>query len=89
MASHRITGIRKPDQNSKHEQITHVCYDGYSWTREYVIGLIEAKTDSFYISQGGHRSEVDVVYPTDGRKPFLRSHADGYWNDNLLALPEC
>ena len=89
MASHQITGVRKPDRNSLHEHITHVCYGGYRWTREYVIGLIEAGTDSFYILNGGKRSEVGVVHPNNGRKPFLRSYADGYHNDNLLALPEC
>jgi hypothetical protein len=24
-----------------------------------------------------------------GRHPFLRTHADGKWNDNLLAQQEC
>ena len=88
MATHQIVGIRKPNRNSQHEHITHVCYGGYSWTREYVIGRIEAG-DSYYVMQGGARSEVGVVYPADGRRPFLRTHADGYYNDNLLALPEC
>jgi hypothetical protein len=35
------------------------------------------------------RAEVGVVRPTDGRAPFLRTHADGYWNDNLLSLMQC
>jgi hypothetical protein len=89
MALHRITHKRKPDTSSAHEHITHVAYDGYIYTRESVIKLIEAGTDSFYVLVGNHRSEVGVVYPTDGRYPFLRTHADGYYNDNLLSLPEC
>jgi hypothetical protein len=24
-----------------------------------------------------------------GKSPYLRTHADGKWNDNLLALTEC
>jgi hypothetical protein len=37
-----------------------------------------------YVAQGGHISVVGVV---DGTPPYLRSYADGVWNDNLLALP--
>ncbi len=89
MTSHRITHKRKPDSQNIHEHITHVAYDGYIYPREVVIKLIAAGTDSFYVLTGSNRSEVGVVYPTDGRYPFLRTHADGYYNDNLLALPEC
>jgi hypothetical protein len=35
------------------------------------------------------RANVAVVRPTDGRAPFLRTHADGTWNDNLLSLKQC
>lgn len=89
MATHQVTHIRKPDRDNNHEHITHVKYDGLIYKREYVIGLIENKTDSFYVIQGGNRSEVGVVHPDYPRSPFLRTHADGKWNDNLLALPEC
>ena len=89
MAIHQITHIRKPNRDSTHEHITHVAYSGLVYTREHVIGLIEKKTDSFYVINGGNRSEVGVVYPDRPRLPFLRTHADGKWNDNLLALPGC
>lgn len=53
------------------------------------IDSIENKSNTFYVkdSISGKRSEVGVVYPGDGRSPFLRTLADGYWNDNLLSLP--
>jgi hypothetical protein len=92
MADYRIANIRKPDRFSTHEHITHVGnIRTADWieTREAVIQYIENKTHTFFVSENGKRSEVAVVYPTDGRLPFLRSHADGYWNDNLLALPQC
>ena len=93
MADCRITHIRKRDRFSHHEHITHVgnlLTANWIWPREDVIRNVEAKTDTFHVLDGrGHRSEVGVVYPTDGRSPFLRTHADGYWNDNLLSLPEC
>lgn len=57
---------------------------------EQVIASIEARNNTFYVldSKTGKRSEVGVVYP-EGRAPYLRTHADGYWNDNLLALGQC
>jgi len=90
MADCRITHIRKPDRQNAHEHITHVGNPaaGWFWQRELVITSINAKTNTFYVLESGRRSEVGVVNPNDGRSPFLRTHADGYWNDNLLALPE-
>jgi hypothetical protein len=29
-----------------------------------------------------------VVHPA-GRAPYVRTHADGDWNDNLLSLNQC
>lgn len=89
MTFHQITHIRKPNTNSTNEHITHVKYDGVIYTRESVIRLIESKTDAFYVMQGGNRSEVGVVRPDYPRLPFLRTHADSKWNDNLLSLPQC
>lgn len=93
MADCRITCITKPDRFSNHEHITHAGNKNtanWVWTREAIIESIESKTNTFYVLDGrGHRSEVGVVYPNDGRSPFIRTHADGYYNDNLLSLPEC
>lgn len=89
MTSHQIVAIRKPNRASDHDHITHVQYDGYIWPREHAVKLIDAKTDSFYVKSGGYTSYVGVVHPGLPRFPFLRTHADGKWNDNLLALPEC
>lgn len=91
MARHRITCIVKPDRNSPHEHITWVgsSDEGLAWTREDAIKMLENKTDTFYVRTGTHTAEVSVYYPTDGRRPFLRTHSDGYWNDNLLSLEQC
>jgi hypothetical protein len=92
MADCRITHIRKKDRTSKHELITHVGNlvqsQTWVWTREAVIESINARTNSFYVHEEGKRSEVGVVNPGHGRPPYLRTYADGEWNDNLLALPE-
>lgn len=94
MADCRITHIRKPNRQSTHEHITHVGNIGNAsgncvWPRADVISSIKNGTNTFYVLEGGKQSEVGVVNPDDGRSPFLRTHADGYWNDNLLSLPEC
>ena len=92
MADYRIANIRKMDRMSSHEHITHVGnIRTANWIlpRENIIKLIEAKTDTFYVYENNTRSEVGVVYPNDNRAPFLKTYADGYWNDNLLSLPEC
>ena len=89
MADARITHIRKPNRNSTHEHITHAGNPpSWFWTREEIIASINAGTNTFYVFENGNRSEVGVINPNDGRSPYIRTHADGKWNDNLLALPE-
>jgi hypothetical protein len=91
MADVRITHIRKPNRFSSHEHITHAGNPPtWFWTREDIIKSIEVKTNTFYVldSVTGKRAEVGVVYPDVYRSPYLRTHADGHWNDNLLSLPE-
>lgn len=94
MADVRVECITKPNRESKHEHITHLGGrggGGWWWTREQVITSIESKTNTFYVLDpiSGKRSEVGVVKPKDGHAPYLRTHADGTWNDNLLSLPQC
>jgi hypothetical protein len=62
----------------------------WKWTREEVIASIDAKTNTFYTLSptSGKRANVAVVRP-DGRDPYVRTHADGVWNDNLLSLDKC
>ena len=52
-----------------------------------MIDSIRAGLNTFYTLEGGKRAEVGVVNGPNG--PYLRTHADGQWNDNLLALIEC
>jgi hypothetical protein len=90
MADVRVTCITKPNRESSYEHITHLGGDGWKWTREQVIYSIENGSNTFHvIDAAGHRSEVGVVAPTDGRSKHLRTYADGDWNNNLLALREC
>lgn len=87
MADVRVTCINKQPRNNTHEGITHLGGATWHWTRQDVINSIEAKTNTFFTLVGGNRAEVGVVSGANGK--YLRTYADGKWNDNLLALPEC
>ncbi|MDP2598860.1 MAG: DUF3892 domain-containing protein [Candidatus Liptonbacteria bacterium] len=94
MADCRITHIRKPDRFSRHEHITHVgnlVTASWIWPRENIIDSIARGINTFFVldPNSGKRSEVGVMRPQDGRSPYLQTHADGRWNDNLLSLPQC
>lgn len=87
MADARVTCINKLNRDSKHEGITHLGGDDWRWTRQQVIDSINTKTNTFYTLVNGKRADVGVVNGSNGS--FVRTYADGVWNDNLLALPEC
>jgi hypothetical protein len=88
----KITAIRQIG-GSGHEHITHLW-----WTnpasgktgdneRSQVVDWIENKGGKAYVEDHyGYRADVRVVTPAHGPK-YLRTHADGRWTDNLLALP--
>lgn len=92
MATVEVKCIKKPNPHSQHEHITHLGNPaaGWQWTVEKVIASIESKTNSFYVidKYTGKRSEVGVVRPI-GRPPYVRTYADGNWNNNLLSLNQC
>lgn len=91
MADVLVTCINKKDRNSSHEGITHLgnpnAGSGWKWTRADVIASIEAKTNTFYTYVNGNRGNIGVVNGPNGK--YVRTYADGQWNDNLLSLPEC
>lgn len=87
MADVQITCINKLHRNSPHESISHLGGQGWRWTRQQVVNSITNKTNTFYTFVGGRRANVGVIDGPNGQ--YVRTHADGVWNDNLLALPEC
>ncbi len=91
MADAQVTCIIKPHPQSPHEHITHVGNPPqWVWLREDVIASIEAKTNTFFVRDphSGKRSEIGVVREP-GKAPYLRTYADGNWNNNLLSLDQC
>ena len=92
MADCQITCITKPDRMSPHEHITHLGNPAgnWIWPREEVIESILEGTDTFYVLDPITRKRADVgVYTAKNKTTYLRTHSDGYWNDNLLSLNEC
>jgi hypothetical protein len=87
MADVQVTCINKQPRNDPYEGITHLGGATWHWTRQQVIDSIEAKTNTFYTLVANNRGDIGVVNGPNGK--YLRTYADGKWNDNLLALPEC
>jgi hypothetical protein len=92
MAEYQVTCIRKPHHQSMHEHITHIGNLAEKWlrTRETVIQQIDGNVSQFYTvdKTSGKKCYVAVVREA-GKHPYLRTHADGKYNDNLLAQTEC
>jgi hypothetical protein len=89
---YHVNCIRKPDRQSRHEHITHIGNTQLAWllTRESAIRRIDSEEAAFYTIDNttGRKMYIAVVREA-GKLPYLRTHADGKFNDNLLAQSEC
>jgi hypothetical protein len=87
MADVRVTCINKVPRQNPYEGITHLGGPRWHWTRQQVIASINAGANTFHTLVNGSRADIGVVDGPNGQ--YLRTYANGRWNDNLLALPEC
>jgi Protein of unknown function (DUF3892) len=55
--------------------------------RGHYCKSVESRTNTFFTLVNGKRADVGVVDGPNGK--YVRIHADGYYNDNLLAPVEC
>lgn len=94
----QVTCITKPNRLSPHEHITHIGNREVGWclTRDEAIrridgALVNGEQEKFYTVDGitGRKIYLGVVRGDGNKTPYLRTQADGKWNDNLLALYEC
>jgi Protein of unknown function (DUF3892) len=88
----QITAIRLQG-TAEHEHIAAVQWRNLQTgvtgesTREAVVSwLEESKANQAVVANGTSWVYVGVVRAA-GRPAYLRTHADGKWSDNLLALP--
>lgn len=82
-----ITAIRlNPPSSTQHEHITHVRWEqpgnSSSCDRQAMVDFINQE-NTVYV-HGRPDAQVGVV---KANPPYLRTHADGNWNNNLLELP--
>ena len=86
MADLEITHIAKQSHANLLEGITHLGGEAWKSTRQEVVELIEAETNTYFTMLRGHRSNLRIVHGL--ASDYVRTHADGIWNDNLLDLPD-
>ncbi len=87
MADWQITCINKTDRTSPHERIRRVGGAGWRKSADEVIRLINAGTDTFWVSVNGKRTEVDVA--RHNGHDYIKTRPDDYRQNNLLSLTEC
>ena len=83
----RVTCIKKRDRTDLHEKIQGIGGDSWYTPEDQAISNIEGRSETYYVSVGG--KSVDVVVATRNGRKYLKTTADGYSPDNLLALPNC
>ena len=93
MARLQVTCINKRgDHYNPHERIQAIggvdpTIGRWKHLEDDAIRNIENRTHSYFVSVGGRT--VNVVVATHNGRKYLKTEADGYSPDNLLALPEC
>ena len=88
MAHLEVTCITKrPGHYNPHERIEKLGGVGWYKDESEVIADIERGANSYCVSAGGRIVQL-VVSTSQGRK-YLKTLADDYAPNNLLALPEC
>jgi hypothetical protein len=85
-----IVKVNLVNGGSGHEHIAQVEWrnpaDGETGrsSRAEMVDFIANKSGVAQVNDGRRKVDVKVVTATP---PYLRTQADGFWTDNLLALP--
>jgi len=85
----QVTCVKLANSNAGNEGISHLGGSGWRLTRDEVIAELESPNCrfAFYTQVNGKVGWVGVRSGPYGK--YLQTHADGYWNNNLLALARC
>jgi hypothetical protein len=93
MNEFEVTCITKSTTHGSCEHITEIGgHSGGGWrlSKEAAIHQIENKIAAFFtVDRATNRKVYVAVVREPGKAPYLRTHADGKWNDNLLAQTSC
>lgn len=87
----RITHIRLSNGIRDHEHITAVRWvsrEDSTETQDHTVATIVGWIDKggkAFVGTGANEVAVGVSRP-QGHAAYLRTHADGKWNNNLLSL---
>ena len=81
----QIDRIKLSATGRSHEHITHAGNSQGMWSVPSIIQWIESNQYAFYTLVGGRKAYVGVRKDV-GKAWYIRTYADGVWNDNLLAL---
>jgi hypothetical protein len=90
MARYQVTCINKRGSHlDPHERIEYIGNQQNKWklSEDAAIREIDNYTSSFYTLVKG--KEADVVVAIHKGRKYLKTKADDYRPDNLLALDEC
>ena len=88
----QITHIRYTSSTPTHESITHYRWVGVennstgSNSKAEMVYFLDNQNGQAVVGSGASRVKVGTVHPDHGQ-PYLRTYADGRWNNNLLSLP--
>lgn len=82
-----VTCVSKEPLQNPHTGVTHLGDATRTWSRDEVIAAIDAGTHTFHTLVDGQRSEV-AIYNGPFSK-YMRTQANGHWDDSLLALDDC
>ena len=80
---------KRGNHYNPHERIQGIAGDaGGGWyrTENQVIQDLTTGLNSYFVQVGPH--SVGVVLASHGGRTYVKTTADGYSPDNLLALPE-
>jgi hypothetical protein len=87
-----VTNRRMSAGGTRSEHITDVKWrnpatgsTGES-TKAQMVDYIDVQKGSAYVQGRQSRSQVGTVHE-QGKTPYLRTYANGQWDDNLLSLP--
>ena len=88
MSTYYINAIRMSQGGYAHEHIAAVQYAAQggnaSLATEAMIAKLRHSTNHAKVLDGSREVEVGIV---EVAKPYLRTHANGSYTDNLLSLP--